>query len=422
MRSTLGFLLLGLIVCCSPLFMAGGVSRGNRLVLYASVGPKLSQYDVDIEGATLTKRGSVTLPANVQYAWPHPNRRYLYVVWTRSTPGAANGASEAGQHGLSAFRIDPASGALHPQGDSVSLPARPIDVCTDISGSYVLVAYNDPSGLTLHRISSDGSIGEQKKQPMPLDFGIYAHQVRVDPSNHIVILVTRGNGPAREKPEDPGALKIMSYDDGVLTNRVSIAPNNGVNFQPRNLDFHPSKPWVFLSLERQNRLQVYKRLDDGTLSRDPLFTKDSLADRSHVEPEQVAGTVHLHPNGRFVYQANRSTATSEFEGKRVFAGGENSIVVYSVNQDTGEPLLIQHIDTMGMNPRTFAIDTGGRILVAANTIPYLARDGAAVRSIPACMAVYKILSDGRLDFVRKYDVDATNSRSMFWMGLVPLPE
>src|SRR6478735_4197053 len=122
-------------------------------------------------------------------------------------------------------------------------------------------------------LGKDGTILTQVKQPGSLDFGIYAHQVRVDPSDKTVILVTRGNGPAGGKPEDPGALKVFGYKDGILTNRASIAPNRGFGFQPRHLDFHPSRPWVFVTLERQNKLQVYQREPDGNLGSAPLFTK-----------------------------------------------------------------------------------------------------------------------------------------------------
>jgi hypothetical protein len=59
---------------------------------YASVGPLLKIFEVDVEGAQLRERGAVTLPANIQYAWPHPSRRYLYVVSSNGGPGAA-GAS-----------------------------------------------------------------------------------------------------------------------------------------------------------------------------------------------------------------------------------------------------------------------------------------------------------------------------------------
>jgi hypothetical protein len=52
-------------------------SGTGKVVLYAAVGAELTQYDVDIDAATLTKRGSLTLPANVQEAALHPSRRYL---------------------------------------------------------------------------------------------------------------------------------------------------------------------------------------------------------------------------------------------------------------------------------------------------------------------------------------------------------
>jgi hypothetical protein len=45
-----------------------GASRPSRIVLYASVGPVLTQYDVDVDSAALVKHGAVTLPANVHYA------------------------------------------------------------------------------------------------------------------------------------------------------------------------------------------------------------------------------------------------------------------------------------------------------------------------------------------------------------------
>ena len=409
----------GFSVLTSSLGNAQTTGSG-RVALYASVGPELTQYDVDIASATLTKRTTVMLPANVQYAWPHPSHKYFYVAWSDGAPGGGPGAG-GNRHGVSAFRIDPATGALHPHGQPAALPSRPIHITTDISGTHVLVAYNDPSGVTVHRIVADGTIGAQVTLPTPVDVGVYAHQVRVDASNQTVILVTRGNGPTRDKPEDRGALKILDYRDGVLTKRASIAPGGGVNFQPRHLDFHPAQPWVFVSLERQNKLQVYKKLKDGTLSPEPLFVKETLADPGHIRPGQAAGTIHVHPNGRFVYQANRASGTVDFEGKPVFAGGENSIAVFAINPDSGEPTLVQNIDTRGMQPRTFALDPSGRILVAANQAPLQVRDSAGVRTVPASLAVYRVGGDGKLDFVRKYDVEVDGAKTLFWMGLVGLP-
>ncbi len=60
-----------------------------KTVYYASVGPALTLYDVDVDNAALTARGTVMLPANIQYAWPHPSRRFLYVVSSSGGPGVA---------------------------------------------------------------------------------------------------------------------------------------------------------------------------------------------------------------------------------------------------------------------------------------------------------------------------------------------
>ena len=385
-----------------------------KTVFYASTGPQLTLFDLDVAEAALEKRSTVILPANVQYAWPHPSKRYLYVVSSDGGPGVPGT-----MHRANAFRIDPLSGSLQPHGEPQSLPSRPIHASVDASGEYLLTAYNAPSRVSVHRLNADGSIGEAVRQADKLDVGIYAHQIRTTSANDAAILVTRGNNAAQGKPEDPGALKLFAFKHGALTNLASIAPASGLGFGPRHLDFHPSAPWVYVSVERQNKLYTYKLQSDGVLGRDPLFVKDTLADPVNVKPGQGAGAIHVHPNGRFVYGANRAEATIEFQGNQVFKGGENSIVVYAIDQATGEPTPIQHIETQKIHPRTFHIDPSGRLLVAEHNLPLNVRDGEAVKTIPAGLSVFRIGDDGKLTFARSYDIDV-GEKTMFWMGMVPL--
>jgi 6-phosphogluconolactonase (cycloisomerase 2 family) len=238
------------------------------------------------------------------------------------------------------------------------------------------------------------------------------------PSGKAAILVTRGNDPAAGKPEDPGALKIFGFEDGQLTNRASIAPGGGYGFGPRHLDFHPAQPWVYVSLERQNKLDVFK-LQNDSLDPQPIFSKDTLAEPGNIRPRQLAGTVHVHPDGRYVYVANRSDAMTDFQGKQVYLGGENNIAVFAIDAGTGEPTLIQTMDSHGFHPRTFALDPSGRMLVAANITPRLARDGDQVRLQPATLAAYRVGTDGKLAFARSYDVE-TGGSYQFWSGMVVL--
>jgi 6-phosphogluconolactonase len=383
-----------------------------KTVYYTGVGPELSLYDVDVADAALQKRSTVTLPANIQYAWPHPSKRYLYVVSSSGGPGVAGD-----KHVANAFRVDPASGALEPHGEPQMLPSRPIHTSVDRAGEYLLTAYNNPSNVTVHRIKGDGTLGDHVSQPGKVDAGIYGHQVFTTPGNQTALFVARGNNAAAGRPEDPGALKVYGFKNGALTDLASIAPGTGLGFGPRHLDFHPTQPWVYVSIERQNKLYVYRLAADGTLGRDPAFIKETLADPANVKPAQGAGPIHVHPNGRFVYVTNRNQGEVDFQGKKIFNGGENNVAVFSIDQQTGEPTLIQTIDGRGIHLRNFGIDPGGRLLIASSIRPMPVRDGGQIKLLTAGLMVYRIGSDGKLEFARKYDVDTAKGQQ-FWSGMV----
>ena len=390
-------------------------ATAGKVALYANVGADLTNYDVDVAGAALIKRATVALPAGVQYAWPHVSRRYLYVASSSSASGYGKAGTE---HHVTAFHIDPASGALTPHGQPIPLPTRPIHISTDIPSEFILVAFNNPSALRVYRINKDFTPGEEVKQPGPIDAGIFAHQVRVTPDNRLAILVTRGNEGTPAKAEDPGALKVFDYKNGVLTNEVSIAPNGGKEFGPRHLDFHPTRPWMYVSIETQNKMVTY-RMDGGKINPEIAFRAETLAEPKNIRARQAAGTVHVHPNGGYLYGANRAQDTIDVDGRKVFKGGENSIVVYSIDQSTGEPVQIQNIETHAIHPRTFHIDPSGRMLVAQHNLPVDVKDGNAIRTAPAGLSAFRIGDDGKLTYVRKYDIDVAD-KTMFWMGMVKL--
>jgi 6-phosphogluconolactonase len=393
--------------------LARAQAAKSRAVYYAAVGSDLALYGMNVDDATLEKRGTITLPGNVQYAWPHPSRQFFYVVSSGGGPGVASDKNFA-----NAFRIDPATGALTPHGQPVSLPSRPIHTSVDIAGAYLLTAYNEPSSLSVHRINRDGTLGERVNQPNTLDTGKYAHQIRATPDNQNVILITRGNNAPGDNPVNPGSIKTFAFKDGVLTQLAAIQPGDGMHFGPRHLDFHPTQPWVYVSIESQNKLYVYRRDPATGLAREPMFIKDTLADpKSPLR--QGAGTIHFHPNGRTLYVANRAASTVEFEGKKVFAGGENGIAVFAIDPSTGEPTLVQSMDGRGITLRTFALDPSARMLVAASQNALPVRDGGAVKTFPAGLSVFRIGADGKLDFARKYDVDV-GDRNQFWSGVVAL--
>lgn len=387
------------------------------LPFYASTGPLLTQFDLDVGAATLTRRSTITLPANLQYAWPHPSQKILYVCASNSQPpsGPVGIAGADKNHYAIAYAVG-ADGALSEQGKRRLLSHRPLHITSD--GKFLFIAYNNPSQVTVHRLTADGSIGDEVVQPAGLDFGIYAHQVRLTPKG-TVTLCSRGNDATPTTPEDPGHIEVYRVNHGKLASAQSLAPHGqGLGFGPRHLDFSPDGRFVYVSLERQNSLCVYGLNADGTLSAEPLFIKSTLVDPDGKakHPGQTAGPIHAHPNGRFVYQTNRGSGTMDVGGRKVWNGGENSVAVWGIDPKTGEPTRIQNAPAHGFELRTFTIDPSGKVLIAAGTTPMAMPDGSTVS---AGLSVYRIGADGRLTFARKYDTD-TSAGIQFWCGLLTM--
>lgn len=393
----------------------GGSAGGGRTAFYQCVGDRMTHWDVDADAATLTRRNSVTLPSNIQYVWQHPSKKYLLA----STSDAASGnAPNPGKvHRLCAVRVD-AGGALAMHGEAAALPQRPIHNSCDASGNYAFTCYNNPSNLTVHRINSDGSVGAPVQQSAKLDMGIFAHQILPLPGNRAVVMVTRGNRPEAKKVEDPGALMLYNFKDGQLSPlaKLPVGGKGGLGYGPRHLDFHPTQQWVYVSVESQNQLHMHRMQGDG-MAPEPQYSKRTTIGNYDIHFPQSAGGIKMHPNGRTVYVSNRANATVDFNGKPVFRGGENNIAVFSINPTTGEPTLVQNIDPQSFHIRTFSIDPSGKIMVAASIVDMNVREGDNVRYVPAALTVFRIGDDGRLSFVRKYEVEL-GGKFQWWTGFV----
>jgi 6-phosphogluconolactonase (cycloisomerase 2 family) len=175
-------------------------------------------------------------------------------------------------------------------------------------------------------------------------------------------------------------------------------------------------PLVYVSRERENKLDVY-RLANGVLEPLPIFVKDTLTEPNNTRSRQAACTLHFHPNGHFLYLANRAFDTVKVDGKDVFPGGENNIAVFAIDPSTGEPSLIQNEDVRGVYPRTFALDPGARMLAVTDNEPKLVRDGAGFKTIPANISTFHVGADGKLTFASNTEIE-TGGEYQFWSGMV----
>jgi 6-phosphogluconolactonase len=126
----------------------------------------------------------------------------------------------------------------------------------------------------------------------------------------------------------------------------------------------------------------------------------------------MVGPIHISRDHRFVYLGNRNGGIGGFA-----TDGENNVAVFSINEKTEEPTLIQNADPHGFVPRTITFDEDGKILIASNQSAVQVEDATGnVTTVPTSLAVFRIRDNGKLQYVRKYD-DAGGT----WAGTLTAP-
>jgi 6-phosphogluconolactonase (cycloisomerase 2 family) len=349
----------------------------------------------------------------VQYAWRHPSLSLLYVA-------ISDRFSRGGDyHGIAILRIDPRSGRLMQEGSIHRLHNRPVHLAVNRAGNCLAVAYNDPSEVSIYRLDRAGKI-EPCGGALPAQVGTYAHQARFAPNDYKVIVAARGNDATATRAEDAGSLEILQVTNGHLEYHGAVAPSGGMGFGPRHVDFHPNGKWMYVSVERQNELQMF-RLDDRSVESQPAFVRSTLSSPRTAGSPQLAGAVHVSRDGRFVYVTNRADGKLVARPGRppVFAGGENNVAVFAIDHETGEPTPIQYAAVHGFHPRTCALHPDGHMLVAATLSPMHVTDSqhGGVRRVEAGLSAFRIDPDGRLTGTQIIEI-ATGDQWLFWCGMV----
>jgi hypothetical protein len=109
----------------------------------------------------------------------------------------------------------------------------------------------------------------------------------------------------------------------------------------------------------------------------------------------------------------------DYNGRQVWNGGLNDIVVWTLDAKTGEPTRIQNIVAHGFEIRTFTVTPDGKLLIAASQLALPVHEGDHVTNVSAGLSFYRIGTDGKLTFLRKQDVD-TSAGTQFWCGLLTM--
>lgn len=307
-----------------------GKSKGIYHARFDSLSGKLGNPQLAVE----TKNPSFIAIA--------PQQRYLYAV---SEVSQFNGKATGG---VSAFKIDAASGNLQLLNQQPSGGTGPCHVSLDRSGKCLLVANYGSGSIAALPIREDGmlaapsteiqhtgSSSNPKRQAGP-----HAHFITPSPDNRFALAC------------DLGVDKILVYHLDPL--KASLTPNEPPSISvepgsgPRHLAFHPKGRLVCLVNEMGGTLMSF-RYDPARGQLQHVETITTLP-KDFIEANTSA-EIQFASSGKFVYVSNR---------------GHNSISVFAVNESTGHLTFVERQSAEGKTPRFFTLDPSGNWLLVAN--------------------------------------------------------
>jgi 6-phosphogluconolactonase len=272
----------------------------------------------------------------------HPTGRFLYAVGETGAFGGEKTGS------VSAFGVDPASGALQLLNQQPSMGAGPCHIVVDGSGRAVLVANYGGGTVAALPVGQDGRLGapssvqshsgtgpKERRQEGP-----HAHGIALDADER------------RAFAADLGADRLFVYDldaaGGILTPSappaVVLQPGAG----PRHVAFGPSGAHLYSINELDSTVTAF-RYDASSGDLEEVQTVTTLP--AEYDGENSTAELALSPDGRFLYGSNR---------------GHDSLAVFAVDPASGRLTPVAHVSTGGHWPRHFSIHPNGRWLLAAN--------------------------------------------------------
>ncbi|MBA2613396.1 MAG: lactonase family protein [Bacteroidetes bacterium] len=250
---------------------------------------------------------------------------------------------------VSSFSFDKKNGKLTFINKQPSGGANPVYITIHKKNKFVINSNYTAGNITVFEINDDGSI-KPFSQEIKLS-GSSINKERQEKSHpHSVILSPDHKYLA---VPDLGSDKIVTYEvsdkEEQPLKACTSLPGSAIGGSgPRHLAFHPNGKFAYSIEELSGSVQAYsfKKGKLDTLQRVLIHTAETKGPFS-------ASDIHISPDGKFLYAANR--------------GKENNIAIFSIDK-LGRLTHVAYQPTLGEIPRNFMIDPSGNYLLVANQV------------------------------------------------------
>tara|TARA_R110002096_G_scaffold9533_1_gene37532 strand:- start:20398 stop:21543 length:1146 start_codon:yes stop_codon:yes gene_type:complete len=301
-------------------------------------GEGIYVYEFNTETGETVLKFALDSVINTSFLKLSPNGKYLYSVVE----------SQMDYYGkVAAFEVDSINYKLKLINMQDCGGRNPAHIEIDKAGEYLINSnYTDPS-LSVFKINENGSLNNYSQVIRFKDNGIiegrqktaHIHSSNFSLDNQYLFAQDLGADKLR-------GFKFEKSDKDFLLqneNQIKVKPGSG----PRHFTFQPNGKFGYGVAELSGKVTAYK-YENGSLE----FIEDYGSYRENQEIYSAAD-IHISPDGKFIYASNRGP-------------NEDSIVIFSINQNTGKLNLVGHENTHGEHPRNFAISPDGKFLLVAN--------------------------------------------------------
>jgi len=294
------------------------------------IGMYTLRPDGSLQPGQRFKAGSMVMPMSVS-----PDKRFL-VAAARSKPFSAY-----------TYSIDRDTGALKPVGSGPLAESFPY-ITFDRTGRYLLGASYGAHLVSVNPVNPDGTVGAPL-QVIPTARN--AHAIIPDRTNRFVFVPHLGTDQVFQFRFDEKSGRLSANTPPVLQLKAGTGP--------RHLVTSPDNRFVYLLNELTATVATLS-LENGLLQE--ISSASALPPGSKLGPGMPrpqpgrdvsndiwASDIHVTPNGRFLYAAERTSS---------------SIGAFSVDTASGKLSYLGSTPTE-KQPRGFRIDPAGRFMVVS---------------------------------------------------------
>jgi len=282
--------------------------------------------ELDSQTGTLSNKKLVAKETNPSYVAVTKNKQFLYVL------NEVNNFGDTESGAVATYSLD-ASGIYQKINTVSTNGAHPCHISLNASEDKLAISNYSGGNISLHEIHN--GIVQPAFQVLNQNGKTKAHAHMAQFHENQLFTADLGRNFIAEYTENTG----MNYHESQL---YSMTKNAG----PRHFRFTKDGNFIYVINELNSTISVLEKSSKG-------FTRIQNVNTlpEGYNGDNACADIQLSPNEQFVYGSNR---------------GENTIVVFRRNQETGRLVKVQSVPVQGNWPRSFIIDPSGSFLLVAN--------------------------------------------------------